>query len=113
MARCALTIYPYSLHSFALATASPTLVRLAAKRFSACCTRQYQFDEVLSLIARLRRCDNSYIAWLCARCRALKTNDHSAPVGKLISSAFLMIFQEFWSGHTSLVNLRVVIHRRK
>ena len=27
--------------------ASPALVRLAAERFSSCCTRQYQFDGVL------------------------------------------------------------------
>ncbi len=35
------------LHSFELAMASPTLVRLAAERFSSCCTRQYRFDGVL------------------------------------------------------------------
>ncbi len=35
------------LHSFELATASPALVHLAAKRFSSCCSRQYQFDGVL------------------------------------------------------------------
>jgi hypothetical protein len=35
------------LHSFSLAMVSPALVRLAAERFSSCCTRQYQFDGVL------------------------------------------------------------------
>ncbi len=35
------------LHSFALAMASPALVRLAAERFSSCCTRQYRLDGVL------------------------------------------------------------------
>ncbi len=35
------------LHSFELAMASPALVRLAAERFSSCCTHQYQPDGVL------------------------------------------------------------------
>ena len=35
------------LHSLALATASAALLRLAAKRFSSCCTRQYKVVGVL------------------------------------------------------------------
>ncbi len=34
---------------------------------------------------------NSYIAQLCACCRALNTNDNSVPVEKLISCAFLIV----------------------
>jgi hypothetical protein len=42
------------LHSFALATGSPALVRLASERLSSCCTRQFQVDGVLEL--HLDRC---------------------------------------------------------
>ena len=49
-----------------------------------------QLPPLACLIAPLRRCDNSYIAQLCACCRALKMNDHAAPAGQLISSAFLI-----------------------
>lgn len=35
------------LHSFALATASPGLVRLGSERFSSCRTRQYNVGRVL------------------------------------------------------------------
>ncbi len=46
-------------------------------------------------IARLRRCNNSYIAWLCANCRVLNANNLSASVGQFISYAFLK--QNNWS----------------
>jgi hypothetical protein len=39
--------------------------------------------HVACYIACLRRCDNSYMAWLRACCYALNTNDHSAPAGQL------------------------------
>jgi hypothetical protein len=45
--------------------------------------------HLTSLIARLRRCDNSDITGLSVCCRALKSNDHAAPVGHLISFSFL------------------------
>jgi hypothetical protein len=41
------------------------------------------------LIARLLRYDNSDITLLCACCRALNTNDHSAPDREVILFAFL------------------------
>jgi hypothetical protein len=35
----------------------------------------WMFQYLTGLIARLRCCDNSYIAGLCACCRTLNTND--------------------------------------
>jgi hypothetical protein len=41
------------LHSFALATASPVLVRLAAKRFSSCCTWQYHVGGAFVQVSQI------------------------------------------------------------
>jgi hypothetical protein len=45
-------------------------------------------------IVRLQCCDNSYIAGLCACCRALNTNVHSTSHREVISFAFLMFSRQ-------------------